>query len=830
MHTSHTKPPATLSRALPILLSILLALLILPTACRPRPAAQAQATYRVTVVEGSGGGDFAPGETVRIEPFRMPDTQVFGGWEGLTAELGDAPVAHATFVMPDRALALKAIWQAAPLWAWQPVPGFEAAAMAHAPRLPPGQQGDPAILVLLHDAGRDQRYWQQSTEARLFARAAAARGMGLIAVASTDPEGHWDLERGTIADNPDLGRLLGALHAAGFVGPLVFVGVGEGAAFADLAARAFLPLSSVQGSAAVLVGGAGHAEPDQDLPRMWVLADKDAAEVKDEAARRHAALLRAGLPTALVALPPWPIFPRRFWRVEGLTAGDSIQLHTWLTDNGVIDARGTVLLDPAGPPLDRLPEDFRAAAPNIVEQLNAGWGGHGFNSHAAEAVLDFAERFGRVASSVPTPTPTRRAYLGGVRVSGGAAGKGDFGKSDRWYADLDRVHLWAEPDPPGLVFDHWSGDVATLDDPRARHSVFTVRSTFTELAANFAPAPTWRPVMRSMDGRDLYFHTPPDPVGIVFFFHGAGGASRGWVEPGNAENWQALRDAVARGYAVAVTESGDRQARQWSTVDPPEANPDIQHVRAFHASLVAEGVLAADLPIFGIGMSNGGGFVSRVADALGWQGAVVYDAGCRARLAATTRVPIAWHLSHNDRRVSNQDAFACYDLLRRRDIPTELRILAPQPVHPMRLRRGPAVGPAEAEQVQQALATAGLLDRVDYLIQPPSTSAWRAALAGIPGVPAGQIADQLDVCWTEHQLFADFDHWALDFFDRQRGVASTPTPRAVVTLTPESSSEPPTTSTPTVEIEGSATPKATGTAAPRPGRAIFLPMAVVPGG
>ena len=211
-----------------------------------------------------------------------------------------------------------------------------------------------------------------------------------------------------------------------------------------------------------------------------------------------------------------------------------------------------MLGDPATLDVSLLPEALRPQAPDLVEQLNAGWSGHGFNSHAAERMLDFAWGHGSVAESVPTPEPTRRAYAGHVTVSGGAAGKGDFDGSDAWYTDRDRVHLWAEPDPPGLIFDHWRSENPSLADPRSRHTVFQVLSPSTTISANFAPAPDWRPAQRLVDGRDVYFHAPPDPVGLVFYFHGAGGSSRGWVTPTNAENWQALRDAVARGYAVAV--------------------------------------------------------------------------------------------------------------------------------------------------------------------------------------------------------------------------------------------------------------------------------------
>ncbi len=802
-------------------------------ACRPPHSAEAQGLRRLTLIEGSGGGEYAPGATVHIEADRMPDSKTFGGWAGLEATAEVNPKSdRVAFTMPDRDLTLTAQWKPASLWAWEPVPGMETVAMAHRPwPVPPDTVGRPAILVLLHDAGQDLRYWQTSAEARLFARAAAARGMGLLAIQSSDPGGRWNLAGTDLAANPDLGRLLNALHSAPFVGPLVFLGIGEGAAFADLAADAFLPLSSVQSAGAILVGGVGREGVMPGGPRMWVLAAREQALVKQEAERRWSELLVGGQTTDFLALAQWPMFPRSFWRLGGMTSGDSVRLHRALSDAGVLDGQGWVIRDPAGLDLSLLPEDLRSAAPDLLELLSLGWGSGAFGSLGTARMLRFAEALAPVVEGLPTPTPTRRAYAGRVEVSGGAAGKGDFGGTPPWYTDREIVPFWAVPDPPGLVFDHWvdpEGRPAEVRDPRARHSSLMVDGQH-HLVARFALAPEWRPASRRMDGRDLFFHAPPHPVGLVFFFHGAGGGSQGWVQPANAERWLALRDAVARGYAVAVTESGDRQAAQWSGVEPPEANPDIQHVKAFHAQLVAEGAIAEGLPVFGIGMSNGGGFVSRVADALAWQGAVVYDAACRARIGATTQVPIAWHLSENDRRVSNQDALACHEALRRRGIATEFRQLPPQPLHPLRLQRGPGIGPAEARRVVEALGSAGLLDRMDLQIRAPSTSDWRAALRDQAGLPLAQVAEQLDVCWTEHQFYADYNHLALDFFDRARGATGEPTARAVVTLTPGSTPGGPTAAPPTsspgasATIAVAATPTPTGAPPHTDARRLSLP-------
>jgi dienelactone hydrolase len=753
-----------------------------------RAEAPAQDPVRLTVVGGNGGGNYQPGDTVRIEPQRMPDMRVFDRWQSPADAVrwsGAADIAHLSFTMPDRDTTVTATWKAAPLWSLEPVAVSGTTVYRQAPDFYYTQRG--GVLVLLHDAGSGADFWRQSTEARLFERAAVAHGHGLLVLESSDrATGRWDISSAGFDTNPDLRRLIDAIHAAEFSGlPLVLVGIGQGGDFAALAARAMAPLSSVHPVATVLVGAAGDAVPVAGaMQTLFVVAERDDAALNERIHARQAALTAAGVKAEILTLPPWPMFPLRFWRIDGYTAQDSREAYKVLLNVGALDATGWVSADPSGMPEPGLPEDLKRTWPFVREQLTVGWAGHGFSSHATEAILRFAMNRWGLPIPLPTASPTRLAYAAYVTVTNGSAGRSEYtGWDGGMYADRDVVHIWADPDPAGQVFDHWTGDADTLADARARHTTFMIRRSFYKLTAVYRPAPEWQPAERQMDGRQVFFHAPPNPVGLIFFFHGAGGSSAGWTAPRNVENTQLLRDAVMRGYAIAVTESGDRQGKQWSPAEPA-ANEDMQHVARLHAQLLAEGAIPAGLPVFGVGMSNGGGFVSRVADALGWQGAAVYAAACRPALAETTTVPLAWRLAEQDRRVSNQDAHACHMRLKARGVDTDLRVNGPSPVYPDRFLRGPGVTGAESRAVYAALKTARLLDRLDFQVLPPSEAGWPVAIEGLPNAPLAVISEQLAVCWAEHQFFSDFDHLTLDFFDRQRGAESTATPSPTTTRTP----------------------------------------------
>lgn len=781
--------------------------------------APAQGPVRLTVVGGNGGGLYQPGASVRIEPQRMPDMRVFDRWVSPADAVtwGGADIAHLSFTMPDRDMTVTATWQAAPLWSLEPIAVAGGTIYRQAPSHFHAQPG--GVLVLLHDAGSGADFWRQSTEARLFERAAVAHGQGLLVLESSDRgRGRWDTTSTGFDANPDLRRLLDAIRAAGFSGlPLVLVGLGQGGDFAALAAHSMAPMSSVHPVATVLIGAAGDSVPMVNaFPTLFLLAERDASSLNDRIRARHAALAAAGVKTELLTLPPWPMFPLRFWRIGGYTMQDSRDVYKALLNAGILDANAWVTTDPSGLREPGLPEDLQRSWPFVVEQLTVGWAGHGFSSHATEAILQFAFGNWGLPVPLPTPTPTRRAYAASVTVTRGSVGRSEFsGEAGGLFADRDLVHIWADPDPAAQVFDHWAGDAGTLADARARHTMFMVEQPSYHLTAVFRAAPAWQPAQRQLDGRQVFFHAPPNPVGLIFFFHGAGGSSAGWTAPRNVENTQMLRDAAARGYAIAITESGDRQARQWSGVEPPAANDDMQHVARFQAQLVAEGAIPAGLPVFGVGMSNGGGFVSRVADALGWQGAAVYAAACRPALAETTRVPLAWRLAEQDRRISNQDAHACHMRLKARGIDTDLRVHAPSPVYPERFVRGPGVTRAESRAIYAALKTARLLDRLDFQVLPPSDSDWPLAIEGLPNAASAVIGEQLGVCWAEHQFFSDFDHLTLDFFDRQRGGVATATPEPTATGTPATTSPTPT---------GTPEP-VTPTKLPRPMGWVLLPVA-----
>ena len=76
----------------------------------------APTTYKVTVTNGAGSGDYAEGETVTITANAAPADKVFDKWEVVSGSiiLADANSATTTFTMPASAVSVKATYKDAP--------------------------------------------------------------------------------------------------------------------------------------------------------------------------------------------------------------------------------------------------------------------------------------------------------------------------------------------------------------------------------------------------------------------------------------------------------------------------------------------------------------------------------------------------------------------------------------------------------------------------------------------------------------------------------------------------------------------------------------------
>lgn len=326
--------------------------------------------------------------------------------------------------------------------------------------------------------------------------------------------------------------------------------------------------------------------------------------------------------------------------------------------------------------------------------------------------------------------------------------------------------IFAEAPSPTRQFVAWRGDTAVLDDPRAWHARLTMPDRPVRVTAEYRTVAPLARTVTEVNGRRAEYAIPATPKGVIVVFHGTGGSSRGAFE---GERLDFAEYAVASGYAVVALDSNDRDTRQWATA-LSTANPDVINTVALLDRLTAEGLLPAGLPRFALGISNGGGFASRISALLGWRAQNLVIATGIEPVMVQTNVPTIWTLGRRD-TVLAADAIATAQryangLLQRR-IAAEVNVLEPTPVYPERFTRIRGLTLEDSRAIHAALSVAGLLDGGSFLRQDPATNSAAITAAIPPAYAAARaaIGSQLELAWAGHEAMVDFRHRVVHFFD-----------------------------------------------------------------
>lgn len=343
------------------------------------------------------------------------------------------------------------------------------------------------------------------------------------------------------------------------------------------------------------------------------------------------------------------------------------------------------------------------------------------------------------------------------------------GSGDGTYRGQGFPDIWADPATPGTVFAGWSGDTHLLERPDEWHTRVKTGVRRINLTANYRATATWAPSSPEAAGSSqMRYYFPTSYVGVVFHFHGSGGSMNALYT--QVEQTFYARELVDAGYAVVTINSADRVSGQWSQL-PAATNPDIANIQSALATFRNRGWINTQTPVFASGSSFGGGFAPEVAYLFGFRGTAIFIATSSAPLVALTGVPMIWNIMQNDTTLapgSVQTAFQNYSTLRSRGVRAEYNVLKPSPVFSARFKRIPGVTDAQSLAIYNALKSNNFLDSRDYLRANPKTSGWEAVIPPVFSSIAGDIGDQLWVCYAEHQFFSDHNRRVIRFFDSLR--------------------------------------------------------------
>jgi dienelactone hydrolase len=360
--------------------------------------------------------------------------------------------------------------------------------------------------------------------------------------------------------------------------------------------------------------------------------------------------------------------------------------------------------------------------------------------------------FAMLAVAVPEPA---KPYE--LTVRGGSGGGG--------HAANALVHIWANPNPPGAVFDRWTGDVDKVVDRYAAHTILVMPPAKIAITAVFKRAPAWKPSAETLDGVHVLSYVPPRHSGAIVLFHGNGGGADAFLNAVEARIFAA--DAVAAGYGLIALDSADRERKVWNQQPSPD-NPDVRRVKAVLAAFVQRRQLKAGEPIYALGVASGGAFAAKAAFLLNFHAAAIYFAP--GDTSPGSRVPTIWLMAQNDQlgkanRNGDPRALANFSSLVAKGVAAKFNINDPSPVYPLRFWRIPGLQPADSTAIYQGLHEHGLLDAGGFLRDHPKDSPWRAAIPERFARQAAAIREQLDVCFSAHRFYSDFDNRVIDFFN-----------------------------------------------------------------
>lgn len=359
-----------------------------------------------------------------------------------------------------------------------------------------------------------------------------------------------------------------------------------------------------------------------------------------------------------------------------------------------------------------------------------------------------------------TPPPTSTTFS--VTVNNGV-GSGTYNVGDT-------VYIFANPASSTQVYDKWTGDVATLISPNEWRTTFVMPATNINLSATFK---TTIPISFTnvvINGSQVYYYVPPTYRGIIIPFHGAGGNATGWVGPLGNDNFEFVRYAIANGYAVVVTESKDRVNKVWDASGV--SSVDIANIDVILNNLTTNGIIASGKPFYGVGMSQGSGFLSLISFVKNYKAAALYCLGGIDQVFNSSTIPTIWNMALKDVTEDPNrliTANANYQKLQNRSIPSVYYVNQPSPLYASRFTAIPGIDLNGSTSIFNALKNAGYINAKNFFTADPRLSqAWYTTVPAPYNTNAfiPKIDEIMYVAFTQHKFYKDCNFRTIEFFNR----------------------------------------------------------------
>jgi hypothetical protein len=358
------------------------------------------------------------------------------------------------------------------------------------------------------------------------------------------------------------------------------------------------------------------------------------------------------------------------------------------------------------------------------------------------------------------------------------------------YKTGDTVHIWSGPASDSYVFDQWTGYSPLLNNTGEWHNTFIMPAQNVTITANLkAITPftlRYEKIKAVNIAKNVYYYFPTTQKGVAFLLHGSGGNALNLVT--NYEWVQMIKDLVTAGYGVIVTEAEEASLNtdlngngsiQWNpTPLDSTTNVDLRNIKAIRDTFYTRGYTTPAVPLYSIGMSNGGAFSSVVSYVYNFRSGIAYCAQAYKVIFDMSTVPYQFCMAKNDEQpqvgaAGNADALTYSQSLNSRGVCSKYYVHDRSPVYPERFARRSDISIATSTALFKELKNNNWLDSRNYL-KALSDSISKVCLGNTGTYPTYNslnplqrdfVNGQLDVMFGAHQFYSDLDKTTIKFLD-----------------------------------------------------------------
>lgn len=385
------------------------------------------------------------------------------------------------------------------------------------------------------------------------------------------------------------------------------------------------------------------------------------------------------------------------------------------------------------------------------------------------------------ADTTQTPSQTLSDSATVTVVSGYGSGK---------YKTGDTVHIWSNAIPDNYVFDQWTGYNNLLQNSGEWHNLFIMPAQNVTITATQKAITAFSLKYEKIKGanilKNVYYYFPASQKGIVYLLHGSNGSALNLVT--NAEWIQMIKDLVAANYAIVVTEAEEvslntdvnsNGSLQWKYAPLDSAsNVDYANIKAIRDTFYARGYTNVSVPLFSIGMSNGGAFSSSLSWLYRFKSGISYCAQAIKTVFDVSTVSFQFCMAKYDEReevgpTGNATALTYSQQLIARGVCSKYFLLDKSPVYPERFARISGISIATSTALHNELKSNNWLDAKRYLkaasdsistIYTASPSLY-PTFNSLTALQKYYVNCQIDIMYAGHQFYSDLNKTTIKFFD-----------------------------------------------------------------